>query len=126
MTKLIESECNNMLPLCVHHAFLVDNMVIHNTPAKKNIHGGNIIIEPFDDFKSNRKILSIKDIDTPSGRIFDYYEANKGRKFNSITFNCEQFVNDVIYGKKGLSVLTKIVLIVSTLVILSKKNSKKV
>lgn len=126
MTKVIESECNNIVPLCVHHAFLVDDMVIHNTPSKTNIHGGNIIIEPFDDFKSDRKILSIKDIDTPSGRIFDYYEANKGRKFNSITFNCEQFVNDVMNGKKGLSVLTKIALIVSALVVLSRKNSKKV
>lgn len=125
MTKLIKAECNNIYPLCIHYGFLVGNMVIHNTPSKENAYGGNIIIEPYSDFEKDREIFSIEDVNIPEQQILDYYERNKSKKFNAITFNCQQFVNDVLSGKKGLSIIIKVALIVGIFVAASGGLKKK-
>ena len=105
--QLIKAKCNNNYPLCVHYAFLVNNRVIHNTPSKVNPFGGNIIVESFNTFKKEREIFSIEPLNVSAEKILSYYEKNKDKKFNYLTYNCEQFINDAINGNKSTSLLMR-------------------
>lgn len=107
MVKLVKASCDSALPFCVHYGFLIDNLVIHNTPGMENNYGGNIVAQSFDDFKKERKIFEIEDIDIKPQKVFDYANENKTRKFNYLTYNCQQFANQIIKGVKYTSVLTR-------------------
>jgi hypothetical protein len=105
MIKLIKASCDNEYPLCVHYGFLVGDVVVHNTPDKTNPYGGNIVAQSFENFKKERTIYAIEDLDIPASKVWAYYEKHRTKKFNAITFNCEQFANDVISGVKKSSIL---------------------
>ena len=107
MVRLIKAECNNPYPLCVHYGFLIGDVVIHNTPDKTNISGGNIITEKWIDFLASRNIYEIEDTTLKESDVWEYYEKNKTKKFSPITFNCEQFANDVLIGVKKSSILSR-------------------
>jgi len=124
MTKLIKAECNNEYPFCVHYAFLIGDTVIHNTPDRENFYGGNIVTEKWIDFLSKRNVYSIEDIDTKAEKIWDYLDRNKTKKFNPITYNCEQFANDVMTGVKSSSLLTRWLFLVGFTYVLIKKIKK--
>lgn len=124
MIKLIKASCNNEYPLCVHYGFLIGNVVVHNTPDQINPYGGNIVAQSWDGFKNDREIYSMEDIDIPAAKIWAYYEKNKTKKFNVITFNCEQFANDVISGVKKSSILTRTLVLLGFGYFLWKKSKK--
>ena len=107
MIKLIKASCDNEYPLCVHYGFLVGDVVVHNTPDKINPYGGNIVAQSFENFKKERTIYAVEDLDIPASKVWAYYEKHRTKKFNTITFNCEQFANDVISGVKKSSILTR-------------------
>lgn len=124
MIKLIKASCNNEYPLCVHYGFLIGDVVVHNTPDQINPYGGNIVTQSWDGFKSDREIYSMEDIDIPAAKVWAYYEKNKTKKFNVITFNCEQFANDVISGVKKSSILTRTLVLLGFGYFLWKKSKK--
>lgn len=124
MIKLVKASCNNEYPLCVHYGFLIGNVVVHNTPDQINPYGGNIVAQSWDGFKNDREIYSMEDIDIPAAKVWAYYENNKTKKFNVITFNCEQFANDVISGVKKSSILTRTLVLLGFGYFLWKKSKK--
>jgi len=107
MVQLIKAECNSKYPLCVHYGFLFGDMVMHNTPDQKNNAGGNVVTEKWIDFLSKRSIYKIEDTNLKESDLWNYYENNKNKKFNTFSFNCEQFANDVLHGVKKSSILNR-------------------
>lgn len=72
--------------------------VIHNTPYKTNIFGGSVIIEELENYLKEQRILETQKTNLDQELILHYYERNKYKKFNIITFNCESFINKIQYG----------------------------
>lgn len=124
MIKLVKASCNNDYPLCVHYGFLIGDVVVHNTPDRINPYGGNIVAQSWDGFKSDRQIYSMEEINVPASKVWEYYEKNRTKKFNAITFNCEQFANDVISGVKKSSILTRTLILLGFGYFLWKKSKK--
>ena len=124
MIKLVKASCNNDYPLCVHYGFLIGDVVVHNTPDRINPYGGNIVAQSWDGFKSDRQIYSMEEINVPASKVWEYYEKNRTKKFNAITFNCEQFANDVISGVKKSSILTRTLVLLGFGYFLWKKSKK--
>lgn len=124
MIKLVKASCNNDYPLCVHYGFLIGDVVVHNTPDRINPYGGNIVAQSWDGFKSDRQLYSMEEINVPASKVWEYYEKNRTKKFNAITFNCEQFANDVISGVKKSSILTRTLILLGFGYFLWKKSKK--
>jgi hypothetical protein len=122
MIKLIKASCDNEIPLCVHYGFLIGDVVVHNTPNKINPYGGNIVTQPWDNFKQERTIYAIEDLDISASQVWAYYEKHRTKKFNNITFNCEQFANDVILGVKKSSILTRTIVLLGLGYFIWKKS----
>lgn len=122
MIKLVKASCNNEYPLCVHYGFLVGDVVVHNTPDRINPYGGNIVAQSWDGFKSDRQIYAIEETNIPASKIWEYYEKNRTKQFNAFTFNCEQFTNDVISGRKKSSILTKALVLLGLGYFIYKKS----
>lgn len=124
MVKLIKASCDSSYPLCVHYGFLINDVVVHNTPGAVNNFGGNIITQKLDAFKSDRDIYEIVDLNLDQKRVWDYAEKNKKKKFNYLSFNCEQFANDVISGNKSSSILARSVVLLGIGLFIWKKSKK--
>jgi hypothetical protein len=124
MIKLVKASCNSDYPLCVHYGFLVGDVVVHNTPDLFNPYGGNIVAQGYENFKRDRTIYEVEDIDIPASKVWAYYENNRTKKFNAITFNCEQFANDVISGVKKSSILTRSLVLLGFGYFIWKKSKK--
>lgn len=74
--------------------------VAHNTPTKKNEFGGNVVIEPADDFFSNGRVLiNTQPSKTTVERIEAVAYSFKKKPFNAFSFNCEHFVSKVVKNK---------------------------
>jgi hypothetical protein len=118
MVKLIKASCDTSLPFCVHYGFLINDVVVHNTPGMKNEFGGNIVTQKYEDFKKERKIYDVLNVNVKPQKVFNYAKRHESKKFNALTYNCQQFANDVITGVKYSSILSRAVLflIVGTIV----------
>ena len=125
MVKLVKASCNNNYPFCVHYGFLIGDTIIHNTPERENSYGGNIVTEKFELFKSKRKIHSIEDTNLSEDQVWSYVDKNKNRKFDYLNYNCQQFANEVMTGKKKLSILSRALILLSIGYIAYKKTKKK-
>lgn len=75
--------------------------IYHNTPIKNNEFGGSAVKETLDEFKTAGR--EIKQVDT-SGLSHDEikkrFDETKHKKFNWFTWNCDQFVNYLLYSEK--------------------------
>jgi len=92
-------------PLIIHTGItLVENdqiLVCHNTGIKNNQFGGSIIIEPISDFLKLGRITSTKETDISTTQIKLFYEEKKLIRYSALTYNCEDFINELSRGKKG-------------------------
>jgi hypothetical protein len=69
--------------------------VLHNTPTKKNNFGGNVIIDPLQEFLQNRYILNRIETFLTADYIVHKCANVYRRKWDAKLFNCEDFINYV-------------------------------
>lgn len=67
--------------------------VLHNTPSKFNVYGGNVIFEPLTEFMNQRKILKIIECYISNEFIVSNSMMYKFHKWDAKFFNCENFIN---------------------------------
>ena len=75
-------------------------LIAHNTPSRKNDFGGNVILEPFNDFLTGRKILHRNPTGLTVSQILARVDEVKNIPFDVRYFNCEAFIYYVRTGKK--------------------------
>lgn len=79
-------------------------MVAHNTPARKNNAGGNVLVEPLDDFlAAGRSIVSRNPSGITQEQIIKAVEAIRKARFHFLDFNCRDFIFFVRTGKRRKS-----------------------
>jgi len=85
------------MPFIKHQGIVINrggkDLVAHCTPEAFNRYGGNIVIEPYERFIRGRKVIAIERTGATYATIMDYVSKNVSRKFDSLAFNCFQFVH---------------------------------
>jgi hypothetical protein len=81
-------------------SILINNeiYIVHNSPGSKNIFGGNVIVEPYSNFLIGRKIKSFQNTYLTTDHIINKTFDVSSIKFDSVTFNCEHFIQYVSNG----------------------------
>jgi hypothetical protein len=125
---IIKTDCH--IPFCYHLAICVvdgNNVYVYNnTPVHQNEYGGNIILQPINDFidGDNRKIFSVKSSNLSQNDIINYVNNNKSRVWDSVTFNCETMMNEMLQNGDSTTQLTRNFFVISILAILLVLISK--
>lgn len=98
---IIITTCSD-IPVFCHHVGVVsvDGQVWNNTPAKKNRDGGNVVKQPIGEFMAGRRVIEAVSSEIDLGRLERYAESNSKRKWHPLDYNCEDFVEEAVNGKK--------------------------
>jgi hypothetical protein len=100
---VIYTDCVD-IPLCQHLGIVYENngekMVYHNSPYNKNKFGGSVCCESYEDFIKDREILKVVRTNVKKEEIFLASNRCKSDTWDSMFFNCEDFVNEVVDGKR--------------------------
>lgn len=74
--------------------------VFHNAPTNLNQFGGTIISEPYSDYKKMRDITKVVRTNATNQKILEICKRHKYEVWDSMYFNCEDFVNEIVYGER--------------------------
>lgn len=102
--------------------------IYHNTPIANNEWGGSTIKDTIEDYRNKgREIKKVKHSNLTENEIKARFEEIKGKKFNWISWNCDQFINYMISGenKKPLEKILIIGVFVSLFFLLKKSMKWK-
>jgi len=92
-------------PLITHVGILLYNeegpTVYHNTAIKKNEFGGNIVAMPLEEFLSIGDLISSTPCSIDPNFVRAFAHELRFKKYNALFYNCEDFINDILFGKKG-------------------------
>lgn len=100
---VIYSSCDGN-ELCYHLAIVYTNgnkkYVFHNAPTNQNKFGGTIISEPLEDYKKKREIYRVVSTGVKNHEILNIVRKNRHEIWDSILFNCEDFVSEIVQGER--------------------------
>lgn len=92
-------------PLITHVGILIYNSgqlyVYHNTAIKKNEFGGNIVAMPLKEFLAIGELISATPSNIDPVFVRQYAFKMRYKKYSALFYNCEDFINEIINGKKG-------------------------
>lgn len=91
--------------LC-HHLGIVQTKngkkyIYHNSPEKRNKYGGSVVCETYEDFTREREVIKKVSTIAKNKEILYYASKNKYEVWDSIFFNCEDFVTEIVEGKRN-------------------------
>lgn len=96
---------SNIVPLIQHYGIVLNengqSFIHHNTPGIKNEFGGSVRIVKLSEWLKDREIIDVISTNVSGYRIQTVTEELKYKPFNAITFNCEHFMNIIVYGKSS-------------------------
>jgi hypothetical protein len=75
-------------------------MIYHNDPSKKNRYGGTICAESYDDFMKGRILQKVVRTNAKNSDIIKICRKHKYERWDSMLFNCEDFVLEVVEGHR--------------------------
>lgn len=98
---VIYSSCTDINMPCRHSGIVFEHnfekFVLHNTPDGRNRHGGSVIADRLDEFVKDREIYEIVRTNVGKSRILEVYNKNRGRIWDAFSFNCEDFVSQIVH-----------------------------
>lgn len=103
---ILLANCINVKYPCWHRAIVLWDedaelsgyYVYHNTPGKKNQFGGSIKRQPIADFLKERKVHKVIRAGLDADYVRAYSWAHRHEPWDRITFNCEDYVNEIAIG----------------------------
>jgi len=75
-------------------------LVYHNDPANKNRYGGTVVAEPYHKFMEGRITQRIIRTNAKNEQIIKIAKKCKIEKWDSLFFNCEDFVLEISEGHR--------------------------
>lgn len=89
------------IPLCHHVGIVVFEsgypIIYNNSPRAKNRFGGNIVAQPITEFMKGRTFIKTVSAPNCSDVVRKYSYEKRYERWNALSFNCEDYVNDVMY-----------------------------
>ena len=90
--------------LCYHLGIVYDDgekkLVYHNDPSNVNKYGGTICAEPYRDFMKNRVLQRVVSTHATNEDILRIARKCKYERWDSMFFNCEDFVLEICDGER--------------------------
>jgi len=90
--------------LCYHLGIVYckgdKKFVFHNAPTQINRFGGTIVFETFEEFKKGRDIKRIVRTNVTNQKILQVVNKHKSEVWDSLFFNCEDFVIEIVEGRR--------------------------
>lgn len=98
---VIYSNCDGH-ELCYHTGIVYSKgnkkYVFHNAPTNQNKYGGTIVSESLDKYVKNREIYRIVSTGVKNDEILSVVRRNRTEVWDSLLFNCEDFVTEIVEG----------------------------
>lgn len=90
--------------LCYHVGIVYDDgkkkMIYHNEPSNNNKYGGTICAEPYHEFVKKRNVIRVVRTNAKNADILRIAKKCKSERWDSIFFNCEDYVMQVVEGHR--------------------------
>jgi hypothetical protein len=90
--------------LCYHVGIVYfdgnKRLIYHNDPANKNRYGGTICAEKYEKFMKGRVVQKIMRTGATNYKILKVARKCKRERWDSLFFNCEDFVLEVVEGHR--------------------------
>lgn len=90
--------------LCYHVGIVYDDgkkkLVYHNEPSNNNRYGGTICAERYEDFINKRNVVRVVSTNAKNADILNIARTCKSERWDSIFFNCEDFVMQILEGHR--------------------------
>jgi hypothetical protein len=100
---VIYTTCTNYT-LCYHVGIVYfdgkKKMVYHNDPSNKNRYGGTLCAESYEKFMKGRIFQKIVRTNAKNSDIIKVCKKHKYERWDSMFFNCEDFVLEVVEGHR--------------------------
>jgi hypothetical protein len=117
--------------LCYHIGIVyndgIKKLVYHNHPEIRNKYGGTVCAENYEKFIKGRVLQKVIRTNAKNADILRIARKCRKEKWDSLFFNCEDFVLEVVEGHRRSNIrdVLKLVAIgVTTLMLLWKKGKK--
>jgi len=90
--------------LCYHLGIVYEKngvkYVFHNAPTNSNRFGGTVIYEHIDDYLKDRFIFEVVKTNAKNEDILRVSKNCRSEVWDSFTFNCEDYVVEVVQGER--------------------------
>jgi hypothetical protein len=90
--------------LCHHVGIVyfdgVKRLIYHNDPSNSNRYGGTVVAEPYEKFIKGRVLNRIVTTNATNEDILRVAKKCRNEQWNSLFFNCEDFVLEIVEGKR--------------------------
>ena len=101
---VIYTNCDNYI-LCYHLGIVYSKddkkYVFHNAPNQMNKYGGTIISESAETYLKNREIYRVVSTSVSNEKILHTTNLNKTQVWDSLIFNCEDFISEIVEGERN-------------------------
>lgn len=100
---VVYTDCKG-IPLCYHLGIVIDEngnkMVMHNSPSIRNKNGGSVCYEKYENFIKDRNLIKVVSTEISEERILHVSEKYKHAIWDTFDFNCEDFIVEIVEGRK--------------------------
>jgi hypothetical protein len=101
---VIYTDCSNNL-FCYHVGIVYKKgneiYIFHNDPSNNNKFGGTLVFESYENFTKKREIIKIVNTNVKNKDILRVTKKNKYETWDSLFFNCEDYVSEIVEGKRN-------------------------
>lgn len=102
--NIIYTTCSNYAAGCYHLGIVFEQgdtkLIYHNDPSNINKFGGSVCAETYDQFMKGRVFQNVIRTNAKNKDILDIAQKCKFERWNTFTFNCEDFVLEIVDGKR--------------------------
>jgi len=100
---VIYTSCKDF-ELCYHLGIVYNEngkkLIFHNSPENINKYGGSVICESYENFIKDREVINVVPTVAKNKDIIFCSNRNKYEVWDTFFFNCEDFVAEVVEGKR--------------------------
>lgn len=100
---IIYASCSDY-QLCYHLGIVYNDgkkkLVYHNDPSNKNKYGGTVCAQNYEDFIKNRIVQKVIRTNSKNEDILRVARKCRRERWDSLFFNCEDFVLEVVEGHR--------------------------
>lgn len=100
---IIYASCSDY-QLCYHVGIVYNDgnkkLVYHNDPSNKNKYGGTVCAQKYEDFIKHRIVQKVVRTNAKNEDILRIARKCRRERWDSLFFNCEDFVLEVVEGHR--------------------------
>jgi hypothetical protein len=101
---VIYTTCVNYAAACYHLGIVYDDgnskIIYHNDPSNINKFGGSVCGESYEQFMKGRIVQNVIRTNAKNDEILKIAKKCKYERWNTMFFNCEDFVLEIVDGKR--------------------------